>query len=187
MKRILRLLGVLFTLIAASVTAYAQGRTLDDAPELSDFFEAEVTRLERANELTGYETLADWEREKPVLRQQLFDMLGLDPLPRRLPLQPVVTGVVEHPEFVVERLHFQSLPGLYVTGNLYRPVQQAGPLPTVLYVCGHGQVKKDGISFGNKTHYQHHGSWFARNGYVCLTIDTLQLGEIEGCIMGRIG
>ena len=180
MKRILRLLGVLFALIAASVTAYAQGRTLDDAPELSDFFEAEVTRLERANELTGYETLADWEREKPVLRQQLFDMLGLDPLPRRLPLQPVVTGVVEHPEFVVERLQFQSLPGLYVTGNLYRPVQQAGPLPTVLYVCGHGQVKKDGISFGNKTHYQHHGAWFARNGYVCLTIDTLQLGEIEG-------
>ncbi|MGV2341072.1 MAG UNVERIFIED_CONTAM: hypothetical protein LVR18_46150 [Planctomycetaceae bacterium] len=71
----------------------------------------------------------------------------------------LITGMVEHPEFVVERLHFQSLPGLYVTGNLYRPVQTAdGPLPTVLYVCGHGQVKKDGISFGNKTHYQHHGS-----------------------------
>jgi hypothetical protein len=41
-------------------------------------------------------------------------------------------------------------------------------------------VKKDGISYGNKTNYQHHGGWFARNGYVCLTIDTLQLGEIEG-------
>lgn len=36
------------------------------------------------------------------------------------------------------------------------------------------------MSFGNKTHYQHHGAWFARNGYACLTIDTLQLGEIEG-------
>ncbi|MCA9065678.1 MAG: prolyl oligopeptidase family serine peptidase, partial [Planctomycetaceae bacterium] len=40
--------------------------------------------------------------------------------------------------------------------------------------------KKDGVSLGNKTHYQHHGGWFARNGYVCLVIDTLQLGEIEG-------
>ena len=41
-------------------------------------------------------------------------------------------------------------------------------------------MKRDGISYGNKTHYTHHGSWFARNGYACLTIDTLQLGEIEG-------
>ncbi|MFH1269065.1 MAG: prolyl oligopeptidase family serine peptidase, partial [Planctomycetota bacterium] len=38
---------------------------------------------------------------------------------------------------------------------------------------------KDGVSYGNKVHYQHHGSWFARHGYVCLTIDSLQLGEIE--------
>ena len=43
-----------------------------------------------------------------------------------------------------------------------------------------GWVKKNGISYGNKTNYQHHGTWFARNGYVCLMIDTLQLGEIEG-------
>ena len=36
------------------------------------------------------------------------------------------------------------------------------------------------MSFGNKTGYQHHGEWFARNGYVCLIIDSLQLGEIPG-------
>jgi hypothetical protein len=33
---------------------------------------------------------------------------------------------------------------------------------------------------GNKTGYQHHGVWFARHGYVCLIIDTIQLGEIPG-------
>ena len=41
-------------------------------------------------------------------------------------------------------------------------------------------MKKDGVSYGNKTAYQHHGVWFASNGYVCLVIDTLQLGEIAG-------
>src|SRR5688500_19927276 len=54
------------------------------------------------------------------------------------------------------------------------------PLPTVLYVCGHGQVKTNGVSYGNKVTYQHHGAWFARNGYVCMILDTLQLGEIQG-------
>ena len=59
------------------------------------------------------------------------------------------------------------------------------PASAILYgLYGHGWVKKDGISYGNKVSYQHHEAWFARNGYVCLVIDTLQLGEIEGIYHG---
>src|SRR5438270_9704582 len=72
------------------------------------------------------------------------------------------------------------MPGLYVTGDLYVPHGLKEPAPAILYVCGHARVVKDGVVLGNKTAYQHHGEWFARNGYVCLVIDTLQLGEIEG-------
>jgi lipid II:glycine glycyltransferase (peptidoglycan interpeptide bridge formation enzyme) len=72
------------------------------------------------------------------------------------------------------------MPGLYVTGDLYLPKGQTQPAPAILYVCGHGKVVKDGVSLGNKTYYQHHGEWFARNGYVCLAIDTVELGEIAG-------
>ncbi|MFM7056030.1 MAG: alpha/beta hydrolase family protein [Planctomycetota bacterium] len=175
-----QLITALVLCLDLPVTATAQDRSLADLPELSRFFEAEVTSIENSTDLTRYSTLDRWQEDRPKLRQQLFDMLGLAPLPQKTPLVPVITGIVEHPDFIVERLHFQSLPGLYVTGNLYRPKTQTGPLPTILYVCGHGKVKQDGISYGNKTHYQHHGGWFARNGYVCLTIDTLQLGEIEG-------
>jgi dienelactone hydrolase len=46
----------------------------------------------------------------------------------------------------------------------------------VLYVCGHAAKGRD----GNKTAFQQHGMWFATHGYVCLIIDTLQLGEIAG-------
>jgi dienelactone hydrolase len=42
----------------------------------------------------------------------------------------------------------------------------------------------NGVSCGNKTAYQQHGIWFARNGYVCLIIDTLDLGEIPGIHQG---
>ena len=35
-------------------------------------------------------------------------------------------------------------------------------------------------SYGNKVTYQHHGAWFAEHGYVCLIVDTLQLGELQG-------
>ena len=54
------------------------------------------------------------------------------------------------------------------------------PAPTILYVCGHGNVVEDGVSYGSKVTYQHHPAWFAEHGYVCLILDTLQLGEIQG-------
>jgi sugar lactone lactonase YvrE/dienelactone hydrolase len=147
---------------------------------LLDVFLRDRTRQLTAACLTDIDSRAAWEQRRPQLVAQLHEMLGLDPLPPRTPLEPVVTGTVTHGDVVVERIAFQSLPGVYVTANLWRPRDPAGPLPTVLYLCGHAQVKEDGVSLGNKTAYQHHGGWFARNGYVCLVLDTLQLGEIEG-------
>ncbi|HWH69878.1 MAG TPA: CocE/NonD family hydrolase, partial [Candidatus Sulfotelmatobacter sp.] len=83
-------------------------------------------------------------------------------------------------DFTVEKLHFQALPRLYVTANLYLPKKLEQPAPAILYMCGHSRMVTNGISCGNKSWYQHHGAWFARNGYVCLIIDSLELGEILG-------
>ncbi len=138
------------------------------------------TRSIAVESLQSIQKLDDWTSQKELFRKQLYEMLSLDPMPDRTELHAEVTGTVERGEIVVEKIHFQSRPGLYVTGNLYRPKTIDKPLPTILYVCGHGQVKVGGISYGNKVAYQHHGSWFARNGYVCFIIDSVQLGEIEG-------
>jgi cephalosporin-C deacetylase-like acetyl esterase len=146
---------------------------------IAEYFRQQTVQLQQMC-LSDITSRDSWLDKRESYRQQLLEMLGLDPLPEKTPLQPVVTGTVEHEEFTVENLHFQSRPGLYVTANLYVPRNLESPAPAVLYVCGHGRVKQDGISYGNKVSYQHHGAWFARNGYVCLTIDTLQLGEIEG-------
>ncbi len=172
-----------FVLIVAShsiVAAQSDKPVTERGDKLfADYFQQETARIQE-NCLEEIRTVADWNAKREELRRQLREMLGLDPLPERTELHAEITGSLEHEDFVVEKLHFQSLPGLYVTANLYRPRQIDQPLPAVLYVCGHGRVAKDGVSMGNKTHYQHHGAWLARNGYVCLVIDTLQLGEIEG-------
>jgi dienelactone hydrolase len=143
------------------------------------YFKHQTDQL-AAKSLSEIKTLEDWKTRKDQYRRQMHEMLGLDPLPKRTALKATVTGKLQHEEFEVWKVHFQSKPGLYVTANLYVPKGIKKPAPTILYVCGHGRVKKDGVSYGNKVHYQHHGIWFARNGYVCLVIDTLQLGEIEG-------
>ncbi len=154
--------------------------------QLAEYFRHE-TRLLADNCLADIKTLQDWESRREEYRGQLMYMLGLSPLPEKTPLHAQITGRVEHPEFIVEKIHFQSRPGLYVTGSLYLPKEVKEPLPAILYVCGHGNVKQGGVSYGSKSVYQHHGGWFARNGYACLTIDTLQLGEIEGRHHGTYG
>ena len=146
---------------------------------LREYFRSETAAVERRS-LADVETLEDWEAKRGEHRRQLAEMLGLWPEPERTDLKVVITGRVDHADFTVEKLHFQSRPGLYVTANLYVPKGLAAPAPAILYVCGHAQVKKDGIAYGAKAFYQHHGAWFARNGYVCLIPDTLVNGEIEG-------
>jgi dienelactone hydrolase len=125
---------------------------------------------------------ATWADHRDAERAALRDMLGLHPEPPRGDLRVTFTGRHERDGVQVDLLHFQSLPGLYVTANYWRPAGAADtPRPTVLYLCGHGvQKDADGRSNGNKTHYQHHGAWFAAHGYNCLILDTVQWGEILG-------
>src|SRR5215510_8568277 len=101
--------------------------------------------------LDGATTLEEWQKKRPRLRQEYLDMLGLWPLPEKTPLKATVTGTVERGEVIIEKLHYQSRPGLYVTGNLYRPKKASGGreapgarLPAVLYVCGHSGRGRNG-------------------------------------------
>jgi dienelactone hydrolase len=188
-----------FTRILATTTlAFLQWHIYSASPDsgtsdadhrLAAYFSAETRRLADAC-LADLHSLEDWQAKRAALRHELFEMLSLSPLPERTDLKPVVTGKLEQETFTVEKLQFQSMPGLYVTGDLYVPRRLEKRAPAVLYVCGHALVATNGISYGNKTAYQHHGAWFARNGFVCLIIDTVQLGEIQGThhgtyLMGR--
>lgn len=161
-----------------ALTAQAQSPLPGDAL-LQEYFREETARVTEQS-LSEIKTAEDWQKHQQKYRAQLQEMLGLSPWPEKGPLNASVTSRIEEEDIVVENLMFQSLPGLYVTANLYRPRKVEKPLPAILYVCGHAGVKKNGVSLGNKTAYQHHGIWFARSGYLCLTIDTIQLGEIEG-------
>jgi hypothetical protein len=114
-----------------------------------------------------------WKATLAERREKWLEMIGLSPLPKRTPLQATVTGVLERGDYVVEKIHFQSLPGAHVAGNLYRPAKITGKLPAVLYLCGHSKGKVNAP-------YQANPRWFAQHGYVALVLDPVQLGECQG-------
>jgi len=125
--------------------------------------------------LDDIRSLDDWKKQQPELRRQLLDMLGLDPLPKRTPLKAQITGSLERDAYRIEKIVFQSLPGLYVTGNFYVPKGAAKALPTILYLCGHSPHP-----LGAKFQYQDRAIWFASHGYPCLVLDTHEFGELAG-------
>jgi len=171
--------GALLGIFSSPLHAQQQQNHSSGNALIAEYFERRTAEIEQAS-LADITSQQDWQTHRQEYRDQLQEMLGLTPWPERGPLNDVVTSRIEHDDIVVECLHFQSLPGLYVTANFYRPKVVTQPLPAILYVCGHATMRDGTRSLGNKTGYQRHGAWYARNGYTCLTIDTIQLGEIPG-------
>lgn len=114
-----------------------------------------------------------WRATVAQRRERWREMLGLSPPPPRTPLNATVTGTLDRGDYVVEKVHFESVPGAHVVGNLYRPARPSGKLPAVLYLCGHtkGKVNRP---------YQANPRWFGQHGYVALVLDPIQLGESQG-------
>lgn len=81
--------------------------------------------------------LATWEKRRERVSRQILVAAGLWPMPVRPELKPVVYGKVDRGDYTVEKVYFESLPGFYVTGNLYRPTRGEAPYPAVLSPHGH--------------------------------------------------
>lgn len=100
-------------------------------------------RLQAPKDLDGYfpfspaTNKAAWEERAALVRRQILVSQGLWPMPTKTPLQAVIHGRIDLPEYSVEKVYFQSAPGFFVTGNLYRPKHVTGKVPGVLFAHGH--------------------------------------------------
>ena len=107
-------IGVLFPF-------FALGNQGDEM--LAKYLEQRTVQVEESF-LEEVENKEDWNKLKGKYRERLGYMLGLSPVRPRTDLKATITGKLEGDGFTVENLHYQSSPGLYVTGNLYLPSGQ---------------------------------------------------------------
>lgn len=77
-----------------------------------------------------------WEQRQQEIKRRILISQGLWPEPTKSKLSAVVHGRIDQGDYTVERVYFESLPGHFVTGSLYRPKGKSGPFPAVL--CPHG-------------------------------------------------
>jgi hypothetical protein len=78
-----------------------------------------------------------WAPRAEQVKRQILASQGLWPMPTKTPLNAVVHGLVDQGDYTVEKVYFESFPGFYVTGSLYKPKGKSGPHPVMLYAQGH--------------------------------------------------
>ena len=78
-----------------------------------------------------------WEQRAETIRQGIWDGLGLSPDFERTLLNPVIHSKRVMDGYTVENVYFESLPGFFVSGNLYRPTEEQQSYAAVLSPHGH--------------------------------------------------
>lgn len=102
-------------------------------------------RLGTLKDLNGYfpftppKSKEEWAARQEYVQRQILVACGIWPMPSRPEVAATVHGRVERDDYTVDRVFFESSPGLLVTGSLYRPKGRTGPLPTILCPHGHWQ------------------------------------------------
>jgi cephalosporin-C deacetylase-like acetyl esterase len=137
---------------------------------------AQQQLAKRVETVAKIQTKEDAVKRQAFVRAKVLELIGGIP-DYSGPLHAVATGHIDQPGFVIEKVLFESWPGLFVTANLYRP-DKPGRFPAVLLPLGHWEYGKPAVQViaGN----------LALKGFVVLTYDPIGQGERQQAYDRRI-
>lgn len=122
-----------------------------------------------------------WTEYVEHVRGRMQEALGLAPWPERTPLNAVIRQRREYDGYSVESVVFESVPGCYVTGSLYRPLGGRPPHPVILATHGHYpkvQEPEDYVTSGRFwPGTQLRCATLARMGAIVFAIDMFAYGD----------
>ena len=116
-----------------------------------------------------------WLGRAGDLRRQIEVSAGLWPPVEKSPLKARIFGKVSKGDYSIEKVFFESYPGFYVTGNLYRPLGKQGPFPGILTPHGHwayGRLVNQSLASMPGLSIN-----LARQGYVVFAYDMLAYND----------
>jgi uncharacterized protein len=162
------LLGLILS--SCLTTAWMQEPVLRQGHAQSEA--AAKTELEQFGQT--YSSLEQWQTRAANIREGILQGAGLSPLPRRTPLNPIRHSLRKYQSYTVENVAFESMPGFFVTGNLYRPTAPSKAHSLAGILCPHGHFQ-DGGRF--RADMQIRCANFAAMGAVVFAYDMVGWGE----------
>lgn len=144
----------------------------------------EVKHVSTPWALRRYRTLAEWEERAAAIRRHILVCAGLWPLPAKTPLKAQIFGRIEREGYAVEKVFFESLPGFFVCGNLYRPLGE-GPFPAL--ACPHGHWQRGRLENTELGSIAGRCINFARQGMVAFSYDMVGYNDSDQFVHREIG
>ncbi len=123
----------------------------------------------------SYSNLEQWKARAKRIREAILRGAELLPLPKKYALNPIIHSKREYDTYTVENVAFESLPGVFVTGSLYRPRKGKGPFPAVLCPHGHASSPRNYGRF--RPEQQKRCATLARMGAVVFSYDMVGWGD----------
>ncbi|MEZ0541075.1 alpha/beta hydrolase family protein [Fibrella arboris] len=124
-----------------------------------------------------YLTREAWEKRATLLRRGLRDGMELPEKPAFAPLKPLRHSLRQLDGYTVENVAFESIPGIFVTGNLYRPLGMTGKRPAILSQHGHAKT----LDGRTPESTQQRCATLARMGAVVFAYDMIGYGDSKQC------
>lgn len=122
-----------------------------------------------------------WEEYARHVRTRMQQGVGLAPWPKRTPLNVVIRDRRTYDGYSVENVMFESVPGNFVTGNLYRPLNARPSYAAMLSTHGHYPRIEKIEDYENYARFwpgmQARCATLARMGAVALSIDMFGYGD----------
>ncbi len=146
-------------------------------PELcqGNYLSEPAARHQLAEFARGYSTVAQWRARARRVRDGILRGAGLLPPPKKCALNPIVHSRRDYNGYSVENVAFESLPGFFVTGNLYRP--KLGKPPFAAVLCPHGHFTYPGGGGRFRPDMQLRCATLARLGAAVFSYDMVGWGD----------
>jgi hypothetical protein len=122
-------------------------------------------------------SVSEWEKRAGEIRQQIKAGMGLQNFPAKPNSAPIIHSKRVMDGYTIENVAFESLPGIYVTGNLYRPAKKLKSYAAVL--CPHGHGENPHGRFREQT--QKRCATLARMGAIVFVWDMVGQGDSRQC------
>ena len=176
MDRKLLSLGLVPCLVVLICLGQSQEHKVEKTELCQGYYQSEEEARDQLSEFArSYSTLEEWKVRASRIRHGILTGAGLLPPPKKCALNPIIHSRRIYSEYTVENAAFESLPGFFVTGNLYHP--RAGQKPLAGILCPHGHFKEPNGGGRFRPDHQIRCATLARMGAVVFSYDMVGWGD----------